>query len=68
MIIISNTIIIVIITIINIINIKPASEIYMNDNVPLTITSTDAYSFIITHIHFSGKQSPALHGHQPAPN
>ena len=45
MIIISNTIIIVIITIFNIINIKPASEIYMNDNVPLTITSIDTRTF-----------------------
>ena len=55
MIIIINIILIVIIIIINIINIsvrrapppaqlggKPASEIYMNGNVPLTITITDA--------------------------
>ena len=44
MIIISNKIIIVIIIIINIINIKPVSEIYMNGNVPLTITSIDIFS------------------------
>ena len=44
MIIICNKIMIVIIIIINIVNIKPASEIYMNGNVPLTITSIDAFS------------------------
>ena len=49
MIIISNIIIIVIIIIINIINIKPASEIYMNGNVPLTITITDALSPYSNH-------------------
>ena len=44
MIIICNKIMIVIILIINIINIKPASEIYMDGNVPLTITSIDIFS------------------------
>ena len=44
MIIICNKIMIVIILIINIINIKPASEIYMDRNVPLTITSIDIFS------------------------
>ena len=44
MIMICNNIMIVIILIINIINIKPASEIYMDGNVPLTITSIDIFS------------------------
>ena len=44
MIMICNKIMIVIILIINIINIKPASEFYMDGNVPLTITSIDIFS------------------------
>ena len=44
MIMICNKIMIVIIRIINIINIKAASEIYMDGNVPFTITSIDIFS------------------------
>ena len=44
MIIICNKIMIVTIFIINIINVKSASEIYMDGNVPLTIASIDVFS------------------------